>query len=90
MHGVKVSKCKVSNIINQKEKTINHFFNGAKNSKRIFKKVHIVLNLSEEKTLATRKYPPTAKSTVKSLNISVAIINKITNQYFQFNKNEKT
>ena len=50
------------------------------------KKVHTVSNLPELKMLVTKESTPTLKSIVKSLNTSVAAMNKIINQNLQLKK----
>ena len=50
------------------------------------KKVRTVSNLPELKMLVTKESTPTLKSIVKSLNTSVAAMNKIINQNLQLKK----
>ena len=76
MHGIKISKCKISNIINWKGKTHQSLLlHGKKTSNKYMKKVHTVSNLSKVKTLVTRENSPIQKSISESLIIPVATIN---------------
>lgn len=90
MHGIKISKCKISNIINRKGKNRQSLFlHGKKTPNEYPKKVRTVSNVSKVKSLVTRENPPTQKSIAKSLDTSVATINKIINQDLQLKKAKK-
>ena len=54
------------------------------------KKMRTVSNFSKVKTQVTSENPPTEKSFTKSLNTSIATINKIINQDLQLKKVKNT
>ena len=77
-------RLKISTIIIWEEKNPSNIASTCKeDSKRIIRKVYVVSNLYEVKTLVIRENPSTQKSIAKSLNTSVAVINKIINQDLQ-------
>ena len=85
MHGIKISKYKISSNINQNGKktsiitsTWKEYFKGISEKGK-----YIVSNLFKVKTLVTRENSQVQKSIAKSLNVSVAIINKTINQDLQ-------
>ena len=74
MHGIKIIKCKINNIINCKGKNCQSLLlhRGKKIPNEYPKMVHTVSNLFKVKMLATKENPPTLK-----LNTFVATISKI-------------
>lgn len=88
--GIKISKCKISNIINRKGKSHQSvLLHGKKAPNEYPKKVRTVSNISKVRSLVTRENPPTQKSIANSLNTSVATVNKIINQDLQLKKAKK-
>ncbi|KFM70262.1 hypothetical protein X975_07246, partial [Stegodyphus mimosarum] len=86
-HGIKISKSKISNIINRKGKNRQSLLlHGKKTPNEYPKKVRTVSNVSKVKAMVTSENPPTQRSIAKALNTSVATINKIINQDLQLKK----
>ena len=79
MHGIKISKCKISNTIYwEGKKTVNPYFYMEKRLQtNIRKNMRSVTYLSKVKILVTRENPVTQKPIAKSFNTSAARIIKI-------------
>ena len=90
MHDIKISKSKISNIINGKGKNCPSLFLFQKEApNKYLKKVRTVSNHFKVKTMITGN-PLFLKSVAKSLNTSITTINKIINQDLQLKKVKNT
>ena len=72
MRAIKISKCKISNIIERKRNETSILTS----IKKYPKKMRTVPNFFKVKMLIRRKNLPTQKSFAKTLNTSVVTINK--------------